>query len=957
MLVAGDDGAPLVLRSSQQRLLLAVLVAARGRAVQADELAESLWGDALPSDPVASLQSHVSRLRKQIGPAATWIATTATGYRFDCPVDALDSVRFETLITQSRELSDQPAVALGILDRALALWRGRAYQEQDDQTIVAPEAARLEELRAEGCELRADCLLKLGRPAGAAAALQSLTVGHPFRERPVALLMRALAADGRHADALQAIERLRRLLDEELGLEPSPELRAIEAAILRHEEPLRSVVPTIGLPGNSFVGRDAEVAKTTWLLERNRLVTLTGPGGVGKTRIALHAAVAAAFTYTDGVYVCELARVSDADAVTAAVASTLQVEEHAAHSLVDRLIEFLQARRSLLVLDNCEHVLSAAAELITAMLLRTPHVDVLATSRERLGVEGEQRVPVGPLAAPAWDDPTGPAAVLFSDRARALSPDLILSTDDFAMVSELCRRLDGLPLAIELAAAQTVSSSPSEILAAISDRLGELSDPRRTVERHRSLDAVFAWSYEILTPSERNVFEQLAVFAGGWTADAAAAVVGATASDLSTLVERSLITAQRSGRGSRFSMLEPVRQYAMARLEERGLKPETYTRHAAWAVGFAEAADEGLRGSDEVDWRSALDAEFANLRAAHRWCLDDDPDASIRLAASLYRHMWSGAPSEILTWAAQAVSRFSEIPHARLPSAHAAAALAWYLRGDLATGRTLAEAGIAKATEDPIGARLAWEALGDIETSSGNFEVAVSCYDQAIHLARMAGDDHQAAISMGDRALCPAYDGRMNEAIAACEAFAPLVAAVGNPSLDAWSDYINGEVRLDDAPVDALPFLQRSVIAARRIGNRLIIGLAGLSAVSCEARVGDPTKALAQYADLIDHWHRAGAWNMQWTTLRTLIELLTRLGRDAEAAVMYGAMTASAASSPLVGADAKRIADAVASLRNRLGDERFDVLCADGAALSDNEAVAFALACVGGRPTASDRIS
>ncbi len=948
ILVVGDDGVPVALRSARQRLLLAVLTVGRGRILQSDELAESLWTDALPADPIGALQSQVSRLRRLLGPGSAWIETVSPGYRFVCPSDRLDAANFERLLDDARDLEDVPATALQRLDAALSLWRGRAYQDLADRPSITPEATRLEELRADAAETRADMLLKLGRPVEAAYAVRPLLVDQPFRERPVALLMRALTLDGRHVEALREFDLFRRRLDDELGLEPSPALRAVEASVLRHDARTRPFVPTVGLPGNSFVGREAELAKVNWLLERGRLVTLTGPGGVGKTRIALHAAAGATHAYPDGIYVCELARVSDADAVAAAVSSTLHVEERANLSLVERVIEFLLVQRALLVIDNCEHVLSAVAELVTAVLSRTAHVDVLATSRERLGIDGEHRVPVGPLPTPPWDDPTAPSVVLFIDRARAVRPDFSLASGDMAAVSELCRRVDGLPLAIELAAAQVVSSSPSEILDAITDRLGGLADARRTVQRHRTLDALFRWSYDLLAPAEQQAFERLSVFAGGCTAEMARAVAGADASNLMALVECSLVTARFEG-STRFSMLEPVREFAETRLAARGDLHEARARFARWVVDFAENANAGLCGPDEVDWRAAFNEEFANLRAAHLWCLEHDPESCIRLAGSMYRFIWSGAPSEVSTWAGQAVSRFPEVSHPRLPAAYAAAALGRSLRGDLAGARILAEKGIANDAGDPVTTRFAWEALGDIETWLGNFDGAMPLFDRAAELARRAGDDHQAAISLFDRAVCPAYCGRVDEAIEACDALSSLVTAVKNPSLDAWSDYINGEVRLDRAPVQALTYLRQSAAAGRRIGNRVIVGAAGLSVVSCEARVGDPNEALAQYGEIIDHWQRDGSWNMVWTTLRTLVELLTRLRRDADAARLYGAMEASTTAAPLAGADAARIAEAVATVRGRLGDSRFEGFRTEGAALSDDEAVAYALQCVGPR--------
>jgi predicted ATPase/DNA-binding SARP family transcriptional activator len=944
VVVVGGDGAPIPLRSSRQRLLLSLL-AAGGRILSPDELAEALWSGELPDNPTAALQSQVSRLRRHVGAAAAWIETTSAGYRLVCPPDAMDATRFERLIGAVRASNDEPSVELDWLDRALALWRGRAYQDYADHPAIAPDAIRLELLRADAVELRAECLLRLGRAAEAATAMQLHLADYPFRERPVAVLMRALSSDGRHADALEQFQRFRRGLVDELGLEPSPELRAVEAAILRHEESMRSLVPRLGVPGNSFVGREAEIGRAIALLDRSRLVTLTGLGGVGKTRLAVHTAADVAAAYPDGVYLCELARVTHSDAVVPALASILHVEERAGRSVTDRIIEFLQTKHALLVMDNCEHVLRVVSELIATTLRRAPNVSVLATSRERLGVEGEQVLTVGPLSTPTLDDPQGPSVALFRDRARAVGTDFAVDAD-LRTVGELCLRLDGLPLAIELAAAQTVSMTPSEILAAIDDRLGALTDRRRTVARHRSLDAVFGWSYELLAPSERAVFDQLSVFAGGWTATAAAAVAGATADDLSMLVERSLVTSRQSGRTTRFSMLEPVRQYAEARLGERDASDQTRARHAAWVVAFVEAADGGMAGRDEVHWRESMDGELANLRSAHRWCLEHDPDLSMRFAGSLYRYIWNGAVSEVFLWADATVSRFPDWAHELLPAACAAAALGHAISGDLSKARSLAETGIDNAVDDPAAARFAWEALGDVENFSGNFQRAMACYDRAVELGRAAGDEHQVAVSLCTRAMSLAYAGQPDAAIEACANVASQVTALECPGLSAFADYTNGEVRLDHAPADALPFLRRSVASARVNGNRLTAGLAGLSAVSCEARVGDPNAALGEYGELIDQWQRSGLWNMQWATLRTLVEVLARLGRDADAAALYGAMLASSTAPPLAGADAGRIADAVAAVRARLGDERFEAAQAEGAALSDNDAVAFAVRCI-----------
>lgn len=945
--VLADDGAPVTLTSRHQRLLLGILVAAAGRVVPGDELADSLWREEQPEHPGSALQSQVSRLRARLGPAGPRIIWTPSGYRLDAPAELVDAARFERFLDRVREARDEPGVLLAWLDRALALWRGPAFADLDDQRVLAPEAARLEELRTTAAELRGETLLRLGRAADAASAMRGLTRAQPFRERPVALLVRALARDGRVADAAAEFERFRRLLADELGLTPSPALRALERAVLgAGSSPGQA--PAIGEPGNSFVGRDREVAAAGRLLRSNRLVTLTGPGGVGKSRLAARVALRAADAHPDGVHLCELAGVSEPTLVVAAVASTLGVDPRSGRSLTDCVVDHLQARRCLLVIDNCEHVLDGAAELVSALLRRTSSVRVLATSRERLALEGEQRLPIGPLSVSQVDDGTSPAVALFLDRVRDLRADPGIRDDDSgAAVTALCRRLGGLPLAIELAAAQTLWRSTPEILTAVSDRLDGLVDPRRPMARHRSLDSVFDWSCDSLEPPERDVFEQLAVFSGGCTGSAAAAVASATDAQLATLVERSLVTARQHAAGTRYGLLEPVRQYAEARLERRGGSADLRHRHAAWAIGLAEAACTGLRGPREARWRTVLEAEVANLRAAHGWTFGARPDLACRLAAALYRWTWGGAPAEVYGWAEQVIARYPDAG----PAAYAAAALGSWHRGDLARAHDLAAAGLSRVTGDPAGARLAWEALGDVECFRGRFDDAIAAFGRALELARAAGDRFDEAVALHDRALALAYVGRIADALADCTAAAPLVDAVANPSLSAWHDYADGEVRLESAPVEALPFLRRGLVGARRAGNRLLIGIAGLSAASCGARVGDPAAALLQYAEVIDHWRRHGARNMQWATVRTLVELLVRMGRDDDAARLYGAMSASASAPPLAGADAARISAALTSMRRRLGQARFARLCTEGAGLSEDEALDHARACVG--PTAS----
>ena len=586
---------------------------------------------------------------------------------------------------------------------------------------------------------------------------------------------------------------------------------------------------------------------------------------------------------------------------------------------------------------------------MSALLAHTAHLAVLATSRRRLGVDGERRLPLEPLPTPADADPASPAVALFTDRAAAVRPDTALHGAALEAVCELCRRLDGLPLAIELAAARSISRSPGELLTEMTDHLDRLADRGRVVDRHRSIDAVVGWSYDLLDSATRAQFAHLAVFAGSWSAAAAAAVAGADVDEvveqLSLLVEHSLVTARDLDGQTRFSMLEPIHQHAHARLREHGLLDDVRARHAAWAVSWVEAAEVGLRGPDEIRWRTLFDEEFANLRRAQQWCLEHDPDGALRLAAALYWPAYWSAPSEVFSWVDQSVEAHGGVPHPRRAGAFATAALGAWRKGDLDRARTLAEHGTELThAGDPAVSRLAWQALGDVEVLTGRFDRALATYDQAITLSRRAGDDYQAAADLLNRALALGYAGREDAATQDVADAARLLPKLGNPTSEAFCLFVSGEILVESAPSEAVPNLRRSLELARLAGNRFITGIAGLSALSCAARLGNPASVLSDYTELIDHWHRAGAWTQLWITIRTLIEALTRLGHDAAATVLDGALTASRSASPVAGTDAARLAEALATLRTRLGPQQFARLHAQGASLDDEEAVARALA-------------
>jgi predicted ATPase/DNA-binding SARP family transcriptional activator len=551
--VADDRREPAPLPGSRQRALLAVLLARAGQVVPAERLAEGLWGEKQPADPAAALQSQVSRLRRRLR-AGAGLETANLGYRLRPAPGDFDAAVFEQLVVEART-STEPSEALRLLDMALSLWRGPAYGGCIGDPDVYIAAERLEELRNCAREEQAAWLLALGRGDEAAEHAASLVREYPLRERAVEVLVEACYEAGRSSEALAAYERYRARLAEELGLDPGEDLRNLHVRVLRGERTVAGTRATVPHPVTSYVSRDDEVGLVSAIVCAGRHVTLTGPGGVGKTRLAIEVATRLTADFADGVWFCDLAAISDAHAVPAAVASSLTIHRRHNRSITERLVEVLIGRRALLILDNCEHVRDAAARLTHQVVEHTTEVRVLATSREPLGVPGEQRIVVEPLTEHQ-------AARLFADRARAARSGLTLSADDHAAVRQICREVAGLPLAVELAAARAAARTPGEIAADLAGRVDRLSGTRSGLARHRSVAAVVDWSLDRLAAPERDLAEHLAVFAGGCTADTAAAILGRSAADVAdllvALVDRSIVTPQKTAGHTRYTMLEPA---------------------------------------------------------------------------------------------------------------------------------------------------------------------------------------------------------------------------------------------------------------------------------------------------------------------------------------------------------------------------------------------------------------
>lgn len=917
------DGHPRVIAPGRQRAVLACLLVHVGHPVDTDTLIEAAWGQERPHNPPKALRTVVSRLRKVLGPES--ITMTPGGYRLS--VGAVDSEEFLALVEQAR--SAPPGEARALLGRALALWRGPAFGEYADAPFGMSLTQSLDQARMDAIEAHASALIQTGDPAAAVARLQDLLADQPFREHAVELLVTALYHAGRQTEALARLRTHRELLASELGLDWSPALAALESSILGHA--LSPIGPGEAGPpawldtSTAFVGREEELDDLASAVADNRLCTVTGPGGVGKSRLVAEALPVLHRRLGLPVTVVELASTARGQVVTRVVdriGLRLGTEPDAAPgdlgpvALVEGLVEFLTAAPRLLVLDNCEHVLAEVASLAESITRRCRGLRVLATSRRRLGRPTEQVLPLEPLGVPDLEAAPGrqgaSASVrLFADRVRRLRPTFALTAENTPEVAELCRRCEGLPLALELAASRTATSGVREVLARLpTDIVGEAGD----------LAAGVAWSYDLLAPDQQRVLDCLSVFTGDFSQEAVTGLLShlpeRTADPgaaLAELVESSLVVHHETAGGSRFRLLEMVRAYAAQRLQETGDAQEVGLAHGWWVRDMVTVIEADWSRLDGAVVAARITAYSAEISSALRWALrtgDLVLASQISRAVALCLHWTPGLDLRDLM--IEVGERALERPGPEVAGGVAAAAFSLGERGDPGRARRLAHAAL-EMSEDRGSSALAVMTLAVSAMYAGDLD------DSSHWFRTLAQDPALTGEANCSLALIAAYSGDLTTAREHAEV-ALAAGASGSDASAAFARYAAGEVEALTDPARGAQLLARAADEADRVEAEQVSRVSRVALFALLVRQGRHEEAVTLGLRLVGDLRRLGAWTQVWTLARMLAELLTETGAWSEAAYFLGAADGAAGAPPPLGQDIERYAALRADLARHLGD-------------------------------------
>ena len=911
-----QDGGALAVGGRRQRALLTTLLLHPNTVVPRERLIDALWGEDPPERAANSLQVAVHALRKVLG--ADRIATSGAGYLLRVGRGELDLQRFADLVERAR--GEVPGAAAETLRDALALWRGTPLSDLGETPFAAAERGRLEALHLAALEDRIAAELAIGRHAELIPELEALVAGHPYRERLRREQMLALYRSGRQAEALDAYQQTRRTLVEELGIEPGAELQELERAILRQDPelalPAARAKSNIPAPLTPLVGRRLELAALTSLVRSReaRLLTLTGPGGTGKTRLALESAWELISDFRDGVFFVDLAPIADPELVAAQVLGALEVDEQPGRPVVDTLKQALRDRQLLLLLDNFEGVVDAGP-LVTELLAAAAEVKALVTSRVVLHLSGEHEYPVPPLVLPDLEHDSdqalerNEAVELFAARARASSLGFRVTPANARIVAAICVALDGLPLAIELAAARTRLLAPDVMLVRLESRLDLLTaGPRDAPARHRTLRATLDWSFDLLDENEQRLLSRLAVFSGGCTLDAAEAVCEATPEALASLADSSLLRREETD-DPRFRMLETIREYALERLRALGEEEELRQRHAEHFRELALRTAAELRaGKSSGEVYGRLESDLDNIRAALGWADSDAPELMLELAGLLK--------------------------------------LFWRVRGHLDEGRRWLESALTHGESPTPGRARALEAAGALAQRRGDYPAAKTLWQEGLEIWRSLGDDEGVARALGDLASVYDLEGDADRAIPLYEESADLLRTLGlayelGTVVSNLGVCLMGQGRLDEAA----QLYEEAVDLCRSSGRseQLTISLFNLGRVAMLQ--GRHEVAAGWFERALEAARELGYKEMIAYALKGIGEVLAARGESEQAARLLGASDHLflELGAHVEASERATYERTVEQLKDTLGDDSYNVAHADGQALPLDQSLAVAL--------------
>ncbi len=902
------------LSGQRRRVLLARLLASANSTVSTDQLMYELWGDQIRPGSPATLQAYISELRKLLSPVGSFSSTVAKssviltrhpGYQLSVEPLSFDAHSFQEIISKVRsthESLDVKRVAI-MLREALQLWRGPVLgdllSEVSADSMLRSYAEGLEALRIWALEERIEADLAIGLHGQLQSELQLLCKEHPLHERFWGQLMLALYRSGRQADSLRAFQKIRSNLDNELGILPSQQLRDLEEAILMQSVDLDWVPPKLsetgvaagglikkletdpvvdltqidltqsesvqtaqerpGLHGfpvsmTSFVGRRGEISALNDLLEESRVVTLTGAGGFGKTRLASEVATLNVDRWRDGAWFVDLAEVKDPAVVPMTIAGALGLHVHQNSQVFEALIESCSTREMLILIDNCEQVIEAVASSVATLLARCPSLRLICTSREELRVRGENVWRLDALSLPNIHEglidldecENCDSVLLLVERAKNVWPDFMLTEDNAKSVVEICQTLEGIPLAIELAVPLLAILSPDELNARLSDRFRLLSRGSRGLPAHqRTLRATIDWSYDLLTPKEQLLFCRLAVFMSPFTLEAAEAVcvgenqdescavgIEETLDLLERLMAKSLVSIVRSENGpTRYRMLETLRLYALERLRSSGGELATRELHMKYFLKLGEEANEGAHSKSVRSWLPVLSATLADFRSAIDWAfVNDDLEHALRLAGAL-RWYFSrlGFLEEGWRWVEPVLERRHELsPELRTLALTSASTIA-FLLGRHSITVDLGEEGLAEARrlEDPQELAIALIVRGAAAVFEGNVERAVTCFAESTVLCQELGDEWGMAWCQTFWGVGARRMGNLDEALALLEPGIEAFKEMGDEQAQILPLVNMGQVLLlKGDPIRGRSLIDEALQLAYRVGDQVLLATA-----------------------------------------------------------------------------------------------------------------------------------